>query len=77
MLADRLRGRLTKQRPTPRRSVGQVRQGPPTGDRKSCLAVFVKRKFRGKTMGFVTTKAMHMQQHYYLFCIPNGTMAGF
>ena len=28
-------------------------------------------------MGFATTKAIHIQQHYYLFCIPNGTMAGF
>jgi len=63
MLADRWCGRLTKQRPTPRRSAGQVRQGPPTGDPKPCLAVFVKRKFRGKAMGFATTKAIHMQQH--------------
>ena len=28
-------------------------------------------------MGFATTKAIQIPQHFYLFCIPNGTMAGF
>jgi hypothetical protein len=62
----------------PLASFALTRQVQPTGNSKlNHLWVFATRKFNGKVMGFVTTKSINTPQHYYLFCIPNSTMAGF